>query len=261
MAQNKSPKPYLDSAHPVAIAHRGYSRDGLENSLTAFKSALELGYSYLETDINTTADGVPMVFHDATLDRTTDANGTIAALPYSVVGQARIAGKEPIATLDEFLAALPTARFNIDVKDAGSVGPLIEAIEKFGLHERVCVASFSDKRRRQVLARLSRPVASSPGKSLLVAYFLLSPWLPRRLLRHLMRDVDVLQVPTHFKGLELVTPATVRRAHKLGLKVHVWTINEPVQMHALFDLGVDGVMTDRADLLAEVMHQRGYWAS
>lgn len=255
-----TPKPYLESAHPVAIAHRGYSRDGLENSLTAFKAALELGFSYLETDINTTSDGVAMVFHDATLDRTTDRQGAIAALPYSAVSVARIAGRERIATLEEFVAALPDARFNLDVKDAGSVGPLIEAIEKYKLHDRVCVASFSEKRRRQVLAGLSRPVASSPGESLLVAYFLLSPWLPGILIRRLMRDVDVLQVPTQYKGLKIVTAATVRRAHKLGLKIHVWTINDPVQMHALFDLGVDGVMTDRADLLAEVMRQRGYWA-
>lgn len=255
-----TPKPYLDSEHPVAIAHRGYSRDGLENSMTAFKAALDLGFSYLETDINTTSDGVAMVFHDPTLDRTTDADGAIAALPYSVVGKARIGGREPIATIDEFVAALPKASFNIDVKDAGSVGPLVAAIEKYALHDRVCVASFSEKRRRQVLAGLSRPVASSPGKSLLVAYFLLSPWLPGAVVRRLMRGVDVLQVPTQYKGLELVTAATVRRAHKLGLKIHVWTINDPVRMHALFDVGVDGVMTDRADLLAEVMRQRGYWA-
>ena len=261
MPRRCAPKPYLDSPHPLAIAHRGYSRDGLENSLTAFRAALDLGCSYLETDINTTADGVAVVFHDATLDRTTDRQGAIARLPYAAVSAARIAGRERIVTLDEFIVALPTARFNLDVKDAGSVGPVVEAIEKYGLHERVCVASFSEKRRRQVRAGLSREVASSPGRSLLAAYFLLSPWLPVRLRRLMMRDVDVLQIPTHFKGMKLVTAASVARAHQTGLKVHVWTVNDPARMHALFDMGVDGIMTDRADLLAEVMRQRGYWAS
>ncbi len=259
MPQTTGPKPYLDSAHPVAIAHRGHSQNGLENSLTAFKAALELGYQYVETDVNTTADGVALVFHDSTLERTTDKNGTIAQLPYAEVREARIGGREPIATLDEFVRALPDARLNLDVKDAGSVAPMIRAIEAHGLHDRVCIASFSEKRRRQVLAGLSRPVASSPGKWLMAAYFLLSPWLPGRVIRRLMGSVDVLQIPTQSGVLKLVTAASVRRAHRLGLKVHVWTINDPAQMHELFDLGVDGVMTDRADLLAQVMRERGYW--
>lgn len=259
MTRIKTPKPYLEAGRPVAIAHRGYSPDGLENSLKAFRAALDLGFHYIETDVNTTADGVAVVFHDSTLERTTDSNGVISALPYSVVGRALIGGREPIPTLEEFVAAFPDARFNIDVKDAGSVEPLVRAIEEHGLHERICVASFSEKRRRQVLAGLSRPVASSPGKTLLVAYFLLSPWLPAPLVRRLMRGVDVLQIPTRQSGLKLVTASTVRRAHKLGLMVHVWTINDPAQMQELFDLGVDGIMTDRADLLAGVMRRRGYW--
>ena len=260
MAQSKAPKPYLAGPQPLAISHRGFSQGGLENSLAAFKAASELGYKYVETDINTTSDGVAVVFHDPTLGRTTDQDGTISELPYSVVCQARIGGREPIVTLNEFFAALPTTRFNIDVKDAGSVAPLVDAIEELGLHERVCVASFSERRRRQVLAQLSRPVASSPGRWLLVTYFLFSPWLPKAFIRSMMRTVDVLQIPRSFKGLALVTAARVRRAHGLGLKVHVWTINDSAQMHELFDLGGDGVMTERADVLAEVMRQRGYWA-
>ncbi len=259
MAKTADSKPYLSSENPLAIAHRGYSRDGLENSLKAFRSALELGFRYVETDINSTADGVAVVFHDAKLDRTTDQDGVIAALPWSQVRAARIGGTEPIVTLPEFFAALPTAKFNIDVKDAGSVAPLVAAIERYGLHDRVCVASFSERRRRKVLAGLSRPVASSSGRGLLAAYFLLEAWLPKAFLRPLMRTVDVLQVPRSYRGMKLVTAAKVRRAHRLGLKVHVWTIDDPVQMHELYELGVDGIMTDRADLLAEVMRQRGYW--
>ena len=74
-----------------------------------------------------------------------------------------------------------------------------------------------------------------------------------------MRDVDVLQIPTHYGRVPLVTESGVRRAHALGLKVHVWTINDPAEMEQLFDMGVDGIMTDRADLLAAVMRRRGYW--
>lgn len=251
--------PYLDSPHPLAIAHRGFSLYGLENSLVAFQAALDLGYQYVETDLNTTADGVAVVFHDSTLDRTTDRAGVISELPYAEVEKARIGGREPIATFREFVAALPTARFNIDVKDDGSVAQLVQVIEEAGLHDRVCVASFSERRRRKVLAGLSRPVASSPGKSLLVAYFFFSPWLPAFLTRALMRGVGVLQVPRRHNRQVLVTEKSVAKAHSLGLKVHVWTIDHPAEMHELFEMGVDGIMTDRADLLAGVMHERGYW--
>lgn len=243
----------------MAIAHRGFSRDGLENSLPAFVAAQELGFMYLETDVNTTADGVTVVFHDASLDRVTDQVGLIAKLPYAVVREARIGGREPIATLAEFVSALPDAKFNIDVKDDGSVVPLAEAIERFGIHDKVCVASFSDKRRRAVLARLSKPVASAPGMSLMTLFVLLGPILPQPLLERLMRDVDVLQIPRRHRGIPVATARVVSRAHSLGLQVHVWTINETADMHELFDMGVDGIVTDRADLLAEVMRERGYW--
>ncbi|MGO4383686.1 glycerophosphodiester phosphodiesterase family protein [Specibacter sp. RAF43] len=250
---------YLDSPVPLAIAHRGFSLDGLENSLTAFRAAVGLGYSYLETDINTTADGVTVVFHDPSLDRITDRGGLIAELPYAVVRRALIGGREPIATLPELLRALPEAHFNIDVKDAASVAPLAAAIEEFGLHERVCVASFSDRRRLRVLALLSRPVASAAGKPGLAAFALLGPWLPRPLVRLFLPRVDVLAVPPTYRGRTLVTRRFVARAHRMGLRVQVWTVDDPAHMHRLLDLGVDGIMTDRADLLAAVMRERGYW--
>ncbi len=253
-------KPFLASDVPVAFAHRGFSRRGLENSLPAFRAAVELGFSYVETDVHTTADGVLLVFHDSTLARVTDGAGEISALTAEQVSRARIGGTEAIPTFAELVAALPGIRMNLDVKDAGSVSALAAAIEEFGLHERVCVASFSDRRRRAVLKRLSRPVASSAGRSLLAAFVFLGPWLPHPLLRRILRDVDCIQVPVRYRGIRVVTGNSVARAHALGLKLHVWTINDPAQMHALFELGVDGIMTDRADLLACVMQERGYWA-
>lgn len=260
MANQRRIKAFFDRTEPIAVAHRGFSLDGLENSIKAFKDAQSLGIEYLETDINTTADGVTIVFHDCSLDRTTDMVGVIAELPYSEVSRARIGGREPIATLREFLLALPEARFNIDVKDAGSENSLVDLIEEFGLHDRVCVASFSDKRRRRVLARLSKPVASSPGKWMLIRYFLFLRFLPVFMVRKVIEDIDVLQIPLTFKGLTLVTRRSVAHAHKLGLKVQIWTINDAPQMHKLFDLGVDGIMTDRSDILAAVMRERGYWS-
>lgn len=252
---------YLDSDVPLAFAHRGFSPQGtaVENSLRSFKAAIDQGFDYLETDLRTSADGVLLVFHDESLDRATDGSGKISAHSAAQLSHLKIGGSEPIPRFEDMVLAFPEARINFDVKDGASVEPLIEVIERHGLHDRICVASFADRRRRAVLRRLSRRTTSSGGMASIAAFVLLAAWLPRKLLDRLLHDVDCLQLPVSFGPFRLVTTKSVQRAHRLGLKMHVWTINDKAQMHALFDLGVDGVMTDRADLLAEVMRERGYW--
>ncbi|WP_426999048.1 glycerophosphodiester phosphodiesterase [Pseudarthrobacter sp. N5] len=246
------------------MAHRGFSREGLENSMAAFASAVSLGFRYLETDVHTTADGVLLLFHDETLDRVTDGRGRISELTAAEVAAARIGGREPVPLFDELVAAFPDARFNLDVKDWSSVRSLAAAIERHGVHDRVLVASFSDRRRRAVLKLLSRRTASSAGMVSNALFVALGPLLPvtilRRLLHGALRDVDALQVPVRYGPVTVVTRGFVRRAHALGLFVHVWTINEPAEMNRLLDLGVDGIFTDRADLLKEVLQERGSWS-
>lgn len=253
--------PYLDSAVPLAFAHRGFSVPGtaVENSLQAFRSAVELGFSYVETDLRTSSDGVLMVFHDEALDRSTDGRGKISEHTAEALARLRIGGTEPIPSFEQLVTAFPDLKINVDVKDAAGVAPLVEIIERYSLHERICVASFSDARRREVLSQVSKRTASSGGMLSIAAFVVFSAWLPRRWLKRLLRDVDGLQVPVRAGIVPVVTRKSVHRAHLLGLKMHVWTINEKAEMHRLFDLGVDGVMTDRADLLAEVMRERGYW--
>jgi glycerophosphoryl diester phosphodiesterase len=246
------------------MAHRGFSRDGLENSMAAFRAAVELGFRHLETDVHTTADGVLLLFHDETLDRVTDGRGRISELPAETVARARIGGAEPIPLFEELAAAFPDVRFNLDVKDWNSVDTLAAAIERFGLHDRVLIASFSDRRRRAVLKQLSRPAAGSAGIVSNALFVLLGPVLPAPLLRltagRALRGVHALQVPVSYGAVTVVTPGFVRRAHRHGLQVHVWTVNDPAEMHRLLDLGVDGIVTDRADLLKEVLQARGGWS-
>lgn len=252
-----------DAGRPIAMAHRGFSREGLENSMAAFRAAVDLGYGYLETDVHTTADGVLLLFHDDTLDRVTDGRGRIFELTAAEVAAARIGGREPVPLFDELLTAFPAVRVNLDVKDWNSVRSLAAGIERHGAHARVLVASFSDRRRRAVLKLLSRPVASSAGMVTNALFVLLGPVLPaawlRFALRGPLRDVQALQVPVRYGAVRVVTPAYVRRAHALGLMVHVWTINDPAEMRRLLDLGVDGIVTDRADLLKQVLLERGEW--
>jgi len=248
---------------PIAMAHRGFSTEGLENSMAAFRAGVELGFRYLETDVHTTADGVLLLFHDETLDRVTDGKGRVAELQAEEVAEARINGREPIPTFDELVEQLPEARLNLDVKDWNSVRSTAAAIERHQVHHRVLVTSFSDRRRRAVLRLLSRPVASSAGVASNALFTLLGPVLPRPAFRLLMarvlRDVHALQVPVRYGRIPVVTAGFIRRAHDLDLVVHVWTINEEEEMHRLLHLGVDGIVTDRADLLRDVLRARGQW--
>lgn len=252
---------FLDAPRPLAFAHRGgaaYQRNlGLENSLAAFQHAVDLGYRYLETDVHATADGVLLAFHDRRLDRVTDAHGRLARLTYDVVRRARIAGQEAIPTLEEMLRTWPRVCVNVDVKAATAIEPLVGVIRRTRAYDRVCVASFSERRIRRLRRLLGPDVATALGP-IGVATLRLLPL--DRLRRVLLRaPVPCVQVP-HWRGrLEVVTPQFVRAAHNLGKHVHVWTVDEPEQMSHLLDLGVDGLMTDRIDTLRDVLLARGQW--
>jgi len=241
------------------MAHRGFSRDGLENSLAAFAAAVGLGYRYLETDARATSDGTLVAFHDDRLDRVTDRTGLLAQTPWSQVRRARIGGREPVPLLADVLDAFPTARLNVDVKDAAAVAPLAELLRRTRASDRVLVTAFSDRRRRAALAAIDGRPATSAGTATLTAALAGVRLHSGTLVRRALGGVDAVQVPVRSGGVQVVTRALVRAAHAAGAQVHVWTVDEPAQMHALLDLGVDGLITDRADLLREVLLARGEW--
>lgn len=250
--------PYFDNGgKPIALAHRGFSLAGLENSMAAFEAAVRLGITHVETDAHGTADGIAVALHDAQLDRTTDSSGHVRSLTWDRVAPARIGGIEPVPRLDDLLDAFPSTRFNIDVKAASGIQPIVDAIERTRAHERVCIASFSTSRREATVARLSHAVATSAGTRETAAFALAAHagiGVGRAL-----RRVDALQVPVGAGPVTVVTARTVRAAHRAGKQVHVWTINDPEHMRALLDAGVDGLVSDRADLLIDVLRDRGQW--
>lgn len=225
--------------------------------MSAFETAVGLGFRYLETDVRTTADGVLLAFHDARLDRATDRSGVIAALPYAQVRRARIAGQEPIPTLDELLTTWPEVHLNVDCKTGSAIRPLLHAIERHRAWDRVCLASFSPGRLHR-LRRAAGPRVATAHTVLGVATLRL---LPGRLARRtlLARGGEVAQVPTRQGRLEVVTAEFVARAHDLGKQVHVWTVDDPIEIGRLLDLGVDGIMSDRIDILRDVLVARGDW--
>lgn len=253
-----SSHPYFDTGGAItALAHRGFSRDGLENSMAAFQAAVDLGYRFVETDAHGTTDGVAVALHDASLDRTTDGSGNVADLAWSRVKLARIGGKEPVPMLEDILGTWPELRVNIDVKAESGIQPVADAIEKTRAHRRVCIASFSTARRQATVKRLSQPVATSAGTREAAAY--LVGGFARANLAGALKSVGALQVPLSVGPVRLLTDRHVRAAHAAGKLVHVWTVNDPTRMREVLDLGVDGIVTDRADLLKELLISRGRW--
>jgi glycerophosphoryl diester phosphodiesterase len=254
---------YLEDGRILAFAHRGGAYhpeiDGLENTLAAFRHAAALGYEYLETDVHVTKDGALLAFHDDVLDRVTDRMGVIADLTLAEIREARIGGREQIPTLDELLDTFPQARFNIDIKSSGAAAVLADLIRERDLWDRVLVGSFSPTRIRE-FRRLTGgrvPTAAHPWE-ILAFRFLPSARLADRLAG---RDFVAFQVPHRRYGMPVVTSGFVRRAHAAGKKVHVWTVDEPDEMCLLLDRGVDGLFTDRTDLLKDVLVTRDQWRS
>jgi glycerophosphoryl diester phosphodiesterase len=254
------PVPFLDTPRPHAFAHRGGAAHAPENSWTAFEHAVKLGYSYLETDARATSDGRLMAFHDRTLDRVTDAKGPIGSRTYQQVKALRVAGSEPIPLVEDLLGAWPEVRFNIDLKDEPAIALLAEVLRRTRAWDRVCVTSFSGSRLRAARGLFDRPVcmATSPAVIAAVRYAAGPAGRGRQpglLARRLAQwQVRCAQVPGR-----VASGSFVRRAHALGLDVHVWTINDRTEMIRLLDLGADGIMTDDIGLLREVLIERGQW--
>jgi glycerophosphoryl diester phosphodiesterase len=246
--------PVLDHPGPLAFAHRGGAGDWPENTMPAFEHAVSIGYTYVETDVHVTADGVLVAFHDELLDRVTDRTGAISELPYREVAEARVDGTEPIPLLEDLLGTWPELRVNIDPKHDGSVDALVQVVQRTGSIDRVCIGSFSDRRLARLRAALGPRLCTALGPRGTARLRGASWRIPTGRLA-----AGGAQVPRAMKGVTLVDLAFVTEAHERGLQVHVWTIDDPAEMHELLDLGVDGIMTDRPQVLRDVLEARGAW--
>lgn len=248
---------FLDGATPIAMAHRGGAIEHLENSMPAFEACVAMGYRYLETDVRVTADAVPVVFHDPSLDRVTDHSGRVDQLTWAQLAPARIGGREPILRLEELLGAWPDVRFNLDIKAPGVIAPLARTVRRLGAEDRICLASFSDARVAAARRVFGPSVCTALGPRG-VAALRLSSYSPRA--AGLVRiPAGCAQVPLQLGGRALVDERFVAAAHARGLQVHVWTVDTDEDATAVLALGVDGVMTDRPAMLRDLLQRRGQW--
>ena len=246
--------PFLENRGPIAFAHRGGTSVYPENTERAFRHAVDLGFSHIETDVQATRDGVPVIMHDDRLDRMTDRSGDIAELSWAEVSRARIAGTEPIMPVGELLEAFPATRINFDPKRDEAVEPLARAILAANALDRVLIGAFSDRRIDRARVLLGDGLAFGAGSRRVMALVLRANRIPVPLER-----VTAAQVPVRMGRIEIVTPRFIRHAHSVAIHVHVWGVDDPTEMHRLLDLGVDGLMTDEPEVLRSVFQERGIW--
>jgi glycerophosphoryl diester phosphodiesterase len=253
---------FLDHPGPIPFAHRGGALEEFENTWKSFSRARDLGYRYLETDVNATSDGVALAIHDPFLHRVTDRHGLIREMTWQELSRVRLDGDEPIPRLDDLLNAWPDVRWNIDVKHDTAVDSVIDTLRRTDAIERVCITSFSDRRLTRVRRELGPSLCTALGPAA-IASLRFASVLPVSAATPLIAPLasfGAAQVPVRQGWMPLLDGRFVRTAHRARLHVHVWTINEETTMTRLLELGVDGIMTDRPTVLKGVLEGRRQWA-
>ena len=238
----------------LAFAHRGGNEFAPENSFRAFKSAVDIGYKYLETDVHLTKDGFLIAFHDDTLDRVTDKSGLIRDLTLSEIKKAKIAGTDEIPLLSELLNSFTDCFFNIDCKVDETVQPLINLINNKDFINRVCIGSFSQKRINFIRKSLGKEVKTSMGP----AEVILSKFLSYTSLGYNFKS-SYTSIPIRRYGINLLDERNINYLKSNNQKVIAWTINDEDQMKMLINIGIDGIMTDNLTLLKKVLIEESLW--
>jgi len=238
----------------LAFAHRGGNEFAPENSFRAFKSAVDIGYKYLETDVHLTKDGFLIAFHDDTLDRVTDKSGLIRDLTLSEIKKAKIAGTDEIPLLSELLNSFTNCFFNIDCKVDETVQPLINLINNKDFINRVCIGSFSQKRINFIRKSLGKEVKTSMGP----AEVILSKFLSYTSLGYNFKS-SYTSIPIRRYGINLLDERNINYLKSNNQKVIAWTINDEDQMKMLINIGIDGIMTDNLTLLKKVLIEESLW--
>jgi len=257
-------RPFLTQEHPLRFGHRGSNLLWPQNTMVALQWAMGLGLRYLETDVHATRDGRVVTFHDDRLEQLTDGRGLVwerdwedlrtldAAYHFDPGHDHPLRGTGVrIPLLEEVLAAFPQCLLNLDLKQAGMEDLLAGELVRLGAEDRVLVGSFHDGRVARFRRASGGRVATSAGPREVLAALGAC-----RLGRPLGGAADAYQVPERSGPLRVVGPRFVEAAHRAGKQVHVWVVNDPADMHRLLDLGVDGIVSDRADLLVQVVAER-----
>lgn len=256
--------PYLQGVkHPRVLAHRGLlttelrERGVADNTRAAFAAAIDAGATFIETDCHATRDGVVVLMHDEDLKRVAGDERRVDQVSHRELEEI-MADRGGLLTLEDALAEFTNTRFNIDVKAEAAVTDAGRIVAAHA--HRVLLTSFVDHRRKRVLqaartaagASHARP-ATSPGRFALIRVLAAVALNQPALARLALRGLDALQIPERQGIVPVLTPRLIKAAHSLGVEVHVWTINDPARMRELVEMGVDGIVTDRADIAIQTL--------
>jgi glycerophosphoryl diester phosphodiesterase len=247
--------PYFIDGRVIVLAHRGGSIP-TENTIPAIELALNAGVDVIETDIQSTRDGIAVLFHDDTIERLTGLAKPVSELTWQELSQIKLSGDTNVTSLEKAITTFPEARFNIDVKAEAAIADLIRVVERHKAHDRVLVSSFSNKRRMGALRQFSKPVATSASASVVLKVWLLCLLgLPSKMIAHSLDGIGALQIPRRMKFIKLDSPRFVKKIKATGTQLHYWTINDPKEILELASLGADGIVTDVPELAVQTLRK------
>ena len=245
---------YINSSNIIPIAHRGASLLAVENSFESFRKAFDLGYRVIETDIHSSKDGTAYIFHDNTLQRLTGENLKISDLKDVDIDSLKLNSSSIVPRLSSVFEEFPEGLFNLDAKTWEATIPVATTIKKMGCSSRVCIGSFNDNRINSIIRELGLETCHSMGTNNAIKFYLGAQLgIEQNFTAH------CIQLPIKQFGISLVERKVLRHAHKLGIKIHFWTINNPTTIRKLLELNVDGIMTDDCVLLKTIMEEKHKW--
>ena len=276
---NFKPHPFFKGFKFFGFVHRGGDEEKTENTLEAFQYSSDLGFVFMETDVQSTSDGKVVIFHDEDLKRIAGVDKKIKDLTFDEITNIELIKGGKIPSLEETLSSFPNLRFNIDIKTNSAVKETINIIKSHQALPRVCLASFSNKRIRRIRKLSGSKVCTSMSQlevanAICIAFA--KNWNSGIHLRRKIREEeayfkskwkrsiipfngipDCAQVPVSQWGVPIVTQSFIKFMNLMGKFVHVWTIDEPEEMNRLINLGVDGLMTDKPSILKSTLVDRG----
>ncbi|WP_246247184.1 glycerophosphodiester phosphodiesterase [Piscibacillus halophilus] len=268
-------QPFYDQDKPLIIAHQGGEHLAPSSTMPAFQNAVDLGVDVLETDIHISKDGHLIAIHDPTVDRTTDGTGAVNDLELIDLkaldagyywededGEHPYRGKRiELITVEELFKTFPDQRFMIEIKDTNPYERMDEISERlsglineYGLEDQVSVASF-DHEIIETFQKHDDHVAVSAGEQEVRKFVITHKFYIKNLYKP---SVNSMQLPLEASGYDLTTPDILDSAENMGLHIHYWTINDQDTMRLLIERGADGIITDRPDLLLEVLDELEY---
>ena len=230
----------------IGLSHRGNSKKFIENSFEAFNSVIQMGFKYIETDLRMTLDREVIAFHDSDLKRLFNLDLKVKDLTFNEINNLFKEKKCSLLTFEDALKKFPEVHFNIDLKVKEVIEDSIKIVADLNGFDRVCFASFHSSHTEKVLQQNQNAIISMGMKDVVLF----------KLFKINNKKIKIMQIPLRWKGINILTRNLIKKADKINLLVHAWTINDRETINNLIDAGVNGIVTDEPELLMEIMKER-----